>query len=196
MFGFTKMMFIVLLSPCTTSRLAESLASTSEGRKKCVVRHEWCGCKWGLNESVCNSDHIWNHDKFRCDCKELDDGSSCINNYIWNLSTCDWGFNKACKIDEYLDIKNCSCKKCLLVKLVLDKVLNTTETLLVDKNVTCENHNCLFYNIPFVIICLLLVIISISCYNYYARRWIKWKCTLLHEVKMKNVKEINVKNRM
>ena len=90
MFGFTKMMFIVLLSPCTTSILAESLASTSEGRKKCVVRHEWCGCKWGLNESVCNSDHIWNHDKFRCDCKELDDGSSCINNYIWNLSTCDW----------------------------------------------------------------------------------------------------------
>ena len=35
MFGFTKMMFIVLLSPCTTSRLAESLASTSEGRIKC-----------------------------------------------------------------------------------------------------------------------------------------------------------------
>ena len=72
-----------------------------------------------------------------------------------------------------MDIKNCSCKKRLLVKLVLDKVLNTTETLLVDKNVTCENHNCVFYNIPFVIICLLLVIISISCYNYYTRRWIK-----------------------
>ena len=46
-------MFIVLLSPCTTSRLAESLASTSEGRIKCLVRHEWYGCKWGLNESVC-----------------------------------------------------------------------------------------------------------------------------------------------
>ena len=45
MFGFTKMMFIVLLSACTTSKLAESLACMSEGRIKCVVRHEWCGCK-------------------------------------------------------------------------------------------------------------------------------------------------------
>ena len=24
---------------------------------------------------------------------------------------CDFQCNKACKIDEYLDIKNCSCKK-------------------------------------------------------------------------------------
>ena len=45
MFGFTKTMFIALLSACTTSRLAESLACTYEARIKCVVRHEWCGCK-------------------------------------------------------------------------------------------------------------------------------------------------------
>ena len=39
----------------------------------------------------------------------------------------------AYKIDEYLDTKNCSCKKCLFGKLVLAcqvEVLNTTETAL------------------------------------------------------------------
>ena len=30
---------------------------------------------------------------------------------MWNPSMCDCECNKACKIDEYLDIKNCSYKK-------------------------------------------------------------------------------------
>ena len=44
--------------------------------------------------------------------------------------------NKAFKVGEYLDIKNCSCKKHLFSKLVLtceDVILNTTETSLVKK---------------------------------------------------------------
>ena len=39
---------------------------------------------------------------------------------MWNSSTCDCGCNKACKIVEYLDIKNCSSKKGLFGKLVLE----------------------------------------------------------------------------
>ena len=39
---------------------------------------------------------------------------------MWNPSTCDCECNKACKIDEYLDIKNCSCEKCLIGKLLLE----------------------------------------------------------------------------
>ena len=30
---------------------------------------------------------------------------------MWNLSTCDCKYNKACKTNEYLDIESCSCKK-------------------------------------------------------------------------------------
>ena len=44
--------------------------------------------------------------------------------------------NKACKVDEYLDTKNCSSKKRLIGKLVLvreDELLNTTETSPDDK---------------------------------------------------------------
>ena len=36
MFGFTKKMFIGLLSACTTERFGETLASNSEGGIKCV----------------------------------------------------------------------------------------------------------------------------------------------------------------
>ena len=49
--------------------------------------------------------------------------------------------NKACKIDEYLDIRNCSCEKRLFGKLALaceDEILNTNETSFDDKKVTCE----------------------------------------------------------
>ena len=48
--------------------------------------------------------------KCRCECKELDDWGSCKNDYMWNPTTCDCEFNKAYKIDEYLDIKSAFVK--------------------------------------------------------------------------------------
>ena len=83
-----------------------------------LVEHESNKFKCGWNESVCNSKQKWNHNKCWCECKELDDWGSCKNDYLWNHSTCDCGCNKACKIDKHLDIKNCSCGKCLICKLV------------------------------------------------------------------------------
>ena len=47
---------------------------------------------------------------------------------MWNPSTCDFECNKACKIGEYLDIKNCSCEKRLFDEIIIayeDKILNT-----------------------------------------------------------------------
>ena len=52
---------------------------------------------------------------------------------MWNSSTGDCKYNKACKIDKYLDVKNFSCKKRQLGKLALaceDQILNRTETSL------------------------------------------------------------------
>ena len=49
---------------------------------------------------------------------------------MWNPSTCDCEYSKACKVDEYIDTKHCSCKKRLISKLILDcedKMLDTTE---------------------------------------------------------------------
>ena len=69
-----------------------------------------------------------------CECKELDVWGSCEKGDMWNSSMCDCECNKACKIDEYLDIKICSCKKSLISKLVFeceDEIVNTTRTLMV-----------------------------------------------------------------
>ena len=51
---------------------------------------------------------------------------------------------KACKIDECLDIKHCSCEKGLISNLVSerkDEVLNITEKSLDDKRKTCEKKS-------------------------------------------------------
>ena len=55
---------------------------------------------------------------------------------MWDPSTCDCEYNKECKTDEYIDVKNCSFRKRLIGKLILeceDEILNTTETLVNDK---------------------------------------------------------------
>ena len=93
-----------------------------------LVQHESRKC--GLNKSACNSNQKWSHNECRCECKERDDWSSCKDDYILNPSVCDCECNKTCKIGEYLDIENCSCKKRLIGKLELEcegKILDKTE---------------------------------------------------------------------
>ena len=105
-------------------------------RKKILVQHESYECKWGLNKRACNSKQKWNPVECPCDSKELDDWSFSENDYMWNPSACDCECNKVYEISEYLDIKNCSCEKRLIDKLVLpteDEILTTTETSSDDK---------------------------------------------------------------
>ena len=55
---------------------------------------------------------------------------------MWNPSMCGCECNKACKSDEYLDTKKCSCKKRLFGKLLLtweDEIINTTKPHLMIK---------------------------------------------------------------
>ena len=82
-----------------------------------------CKCKCGLNESVCNSKQKWSRDECWCECKELDDSDPCRKDYMWNTSTCCCKCNKACKVDECLDIKNCSCKRQLIGKPIVLAIL-------------------------------------------------------------------------
>ena len=35
-----------------------------------LVQHESCECKYGSNESVCNSKQKLNHNGYWCDCKK------------------------------------------------------------------------------------------------------------------------------
>ena len=79
-----------------------------------LVQHESCECKSRLNEIVCTSNQKWNHNECRCECKEFDDWGLYKKGYMWNPSTCDYECNKACKIDEHVDIKNYSSEKPLI----------------------------------------------------------------------------------
>ena len=128
-----------------------------------LVQNESSECKCRLNESLCNSKQKWNHNECRCECKKLGGSVSCKNDYMWNITTCGCKCNEAYKYDKYLDIKNCSCEKRLIVKLVLEcehDVLITTETLLYDKNVTCANTNCHI----FILLYWQLYVCFISCH--------------------------------
>ena len=61
-------------------------------------------------------------------------GSTCM---------CDCECNNVCKNDKYLDTKICSCKKRLIVKVVLacgDEILNTSEGSTDDKKVKYKNN--------------------------------------------------------
>ena len=77
----------------------------------------------------------------------MDDWSSCKDDHMWNPSTYDCKCNKACKTDEYLDIKNWSCEEHLIGKLVLeckDEILSTTKTSLDDRKGSCKKIIVLF----------------------------------------------------
>ena len=98
------------------------------------------------------------------ECQELDDWSCCNDVYIWNPSMCDCDCNKACKIDEYLDIKKCLCKKCLFGKLLLaceGEMINTTKTSFDNKKVACKKNNCLIHNSNYML--FIISYISIRC---------------------------------
>ena len=85
------------------------------------TRHiEWyktCKCKCRLNVSVCNNKQRWNGDKCKCECKELTDKEICDKGFIWNPSNCECEFDKSCDVGEYLDYKNCKCRKKIVDKL-------------------------------------------------------------------------------
>ena len=104
--------------------------------------------------------------------------------YLRNHITCNFECDKACKISKYVDIKSCSCKKYIFGKLVSareDEMLNTTENSFVDKKITDGEKNCPIDIVSLVIICLLLLVaISINCYYYYTKHWLKkWTAIIM-----------------
>ena len=80
--------------------------------------HETCKCECRLDASVCDNKQWWNEGKCRFDCKEFIDKGICDKGFIWNPSNCECECDKSCDIGDYLDYKNCKCKKRFVDKLV------------------------------------------------------------------------------
>ena len=109
------------------------MSRTNETRH--IKWHETCKYKCRLNASVCNNKQRWNNNKCQCECKELIDKGICDKGYIWNPSNCKCECDESCDFDEYLDYKNCKCRKRLIDKLIEECNENIDEEVkILDKN--------------------------------------------------------------
>ena len=121
---------------------------------------ETCKCECKLGENVCNNKQRWNKTKCRCECKELIDKEICDNGFIWNPSNCECECDKSCDIGEYLDYKNCKCRKKLVDKLI-DKCTETTEEVKPAKITFAENKSESKYSSCRVYIVFMIVVFTI-----------------------------------
>ena len=92
---------------------------------KQIKWHESCKSKCRLNSIVCNNKQKWNKDECKCECKELVEKQDCDKGFIWNPSNCHCECDKSCNISEYLDYKNCKCRKKAAYSLVEECNKNT-----------------------------------------------------------------------
>ena len=142
------------------------LARINETRK--VVWHETCKSVCRLTSAVCNDRQEWNENKCRCECKEdLINKLVCDKGYMWNPSTCSCECDRYCETGQYLDYKNCICRK----KIIDDLIEQCTSIVDMDiKNNTLSKKNDeSSSNIYFIfsrIYLLLAIILKILVKNY------------------------------
>ena len=108
------------------------MSLTNETRH--IEWHKTCKyiCTW--DGIICSNKQRWNKDKCRCECKELIDKDVCDKGFIWNPSNCEWECDKSCNIGEYIDYKNCKCRKKLVDKLIEECTENINATNSFEKN--------------------------------------------------------------
>ena len=100
----------------TNVKVFNLMSRTNETRH--IKWNKTCKCRCRLDASVCNNKQRWNKDKCRCECKELIEKEMCNKGFIWNPCNCECECDKSCDIEEYLDYKNCMCRKRIIDKLV------------------------------------------------------------------------------
>ena len=135
-----------------------------------IKLHEACKYKYRLDTSVFNNNQRWNDDKCRCGCKELIDKGVCDKGSIWNPSNCDCECDKSCDVGEYLDYKNCRCKKKSVDKLVEQCTENVEEEKLTKITLTEDEneHKCSYCTLYIVLFSIIFTInLGIGTYFVY-----------------------------
>ena len=72
--------------------------------------------------------------------KELIDKGVCDKRFIWNPSNCECECDKSCDVGEYLDHKNCDCKKKVVAPLI-EECTETAEEVKLAKITLAENES-------------------------------------------------------
>ena len=135
---------------------------------KQILWHETCKCVCRLSVAICNSRQIWSDDKCRCECREgLADKINYDKGYLWNPSNCECECDKSFSIGEYLDYKNCICRKS-----VVDKLIEECDTVIKENNDILVNPsgNTIYFSLFLVFLLLFLIIIGVLIYFYWYKR--------------------------
>ena len=96
----------------------------------------------------------------------------CDKGFSWNLSNCECECDKSCGIGEYLDFKNCVCKKTLVDKLVEECTCVIEENKIYNETLNMTSLNdcsfCTVYNVLSVVFLLLCLTTSgVFVYFYW-----------------------------
>ena len=158
--------------------------------------HETCKCKCRLDAIICNNKQRWNKDKCRCGCKELMDKGRCDKGCIWNPSNCEYECDKSCYIGQYLDYKNCKCRKKLDDKLVKECSENIDGNEMIDNVNDYEKvcNSCTIYLVLFAIAFLIIIGISSAFihFHWYLMINIKDLNSNLLKIDKKSYKNIDI----
>ena len=83
----------------------------------------------------------------------------CHKGYIWNPSNCACECDKLCNIGQYLDYKNCVCRKSLVDKLVEECINVIDGDTMYNETLSIDPNGCPLRT-PYVV--LFIVFLSIS----------------------------------
>ena len=102
---------------------------------------------------------------------ELISKGTCDTGFVWNPSNCDCECDKSCDFGEYLDYKNCKCRKKLIDKLLEECSENIDGNEMIYNGTLNDYENvcnsCTIHTVLFVI--AFLIIIGISSAFMYKR---------------------------
>ena len=141
------------------------MSRTNETRH--IKGHEMCKCKCRLDASVCNNKQKWHEDKCRWVRKELIDKGACNKGFIWNPSNCECQYDKSFDVGEYLDYKNCKCRKRLDDKLVEKCRENIDEVKMAGITLFEQGNVCKCYCTIYVVLIAIIFTISIGIGTYF-----------------------------
>ena len=93
------------------------------------------------------------------------DKGACDRGYIWNPSNCECECDKSCDVGEYLDYKNCKCRKKLADELVEECTETDEEVKIAIKN---EHKNKFSSCILHIVLFSIIFAINIGIGAYFA----------------------------
>ena len=157
----------------TDIKVFNLMSRTNETRH--IEWHKTCKCRCRLDTSICNNKQRWNNDKCRCECIELIDKGMCDQAFIWNPSNCEYECDKSCDIGEYLDYKNCKCRKNIIDKLVEEcrenidgneMIYNETLDVISSSDNNKTSGSCIVYIILFSVFLIIRIFMAIYVYFF------------------------------